>query len=159
MTELVVIKQNLQRDETWRYPAKLLERRPNAVVIEAYFNRSDTEVAGLLIHSGARFVEIYFADRWYNIFEIYAPDGTVSGWYCNISLPAEITDGRIAYVDLALDLLVFPDGTQKVLDEDEFEALEPAPELREQALRALAELSGLFDAPVTFRVLLSENLA
>ena len=32
---------------------------------------------------------------------------------------------QIRYVDLALDLLVFPDGRQLVLDEDEFEALHP----------------------------------
>ncbi len=153
MDDLVVVKLNLQGEETWRYPARTLEKRQNAVIIEAFFNRADVNVNGLLIRNGARFVEIYYTDRWYNIFEIYAPDGSVSGWYCNISKPAEISAGRIGYVDLALDLLVFPDGTQKVLDEDEFEALKPDAELRSQALRALVELSGRFDAPVTFRVL------
>jgi len=152
MSELVVIKLDTHGVEKWRYPARLLELRSNAVVIEAFFNREDTEVAGMVIPSNARFVEIYFSDRWFNIYEMYTPGGALLGWYCNICQPAEISTERISYVDLALDLLVYPDGRQIVLDEDEFEALQPDAGLRDQAQRALTELRGLFDVPVTYRV-------
>ena len=38
--------------------------------------------------------------------------------------PVEFKDDHIAYDDLALNLLVYPDGKQLVLDRDDFEALE-----------------------------------
>jgi predicted RNA-binding protein associated with RNAse of E/G family len=43
-------------------------------------------------------------------------------------------------VDLALDLVVLPDGKWTVLDEDEFAALKMAPGERFQAMRALEQL-------------------
>jgi protein associated with RNAse G/E len=86
---------------------------------------------------------------WYNIYEIHArEDGSVRGYYCNISRPAQIGAETISYVDLALDLLVYPDGRQLVLDEDEFAALPLSAAEREQAIRALGELQAGFTAHV-----------
>ncbi len=76
----------------------------------------------------------------------------IKGWYCNVCYPPEIVDGEIRYVDLALDLLVYPDGTQQVLDEDEFESLNLPPEVEEQALRALEELKRLVNPLHGFRI-------
>ena len=50
----------------------------------------------------------------------------------------------LSYVDLALDLLVFPDGSQLVLDEDEFAALNLSPSEQAAARQALAELQSSF---------------
>jgi protein associated with RNAse G/E len=153
MTEITVIKENLQHQETWRYPAEVLETRANAVLLEAFFNREDTDVHGLVMARGDRFVEIYYSDRWYNIYEIYGKtDRQLKGWYCNVSLPAEITAHEIHYVDLALDLLVFPDGRQLVLDEDEFNALGLDPLDQEKAREALQQLHGLFQHPDAVRL-------
>ncbi|HMB25353.1 MAG TPA: DUF402 domain-containing protein, partial [Anaerolineales bacterium] len=63
---------------------------------------------------------------------------------CNVGKPVEVRDGVVSYVDLALDLWVSANGTQTILDEDEFEALELSEELRTGALRGLAELQQLF---------------
>jgi predicted RNA-binding protein associated with RNAse of E/G family len=143
-----VIKQNTDRQETWRYTGEVLGRRPNAVLLQAYFNREDLSFHGMIFGKGDRFVEIFYADRWYNIFEIHdRASDALKGWYCNICLPAEIEDGRVSYVDLAIDLLVFPDGRQLVLDEDEFDALVLDEETRSCAQEALRELQALFDAP------------
>jgi predicted RNA-binding protein associated with RNAse of E/G family len=90
---------------------------------------------------GDRFVETYYTDRWYNIFEIHDRDDLhMKGYYCNISRPARFMDGRIEYVDLFLDLWVSPDGAQVVLDEDEFLAAQLDDATRRSALRSLAEL-------------------
>ena len=85
-------------------------------------------------------------DRWYNILEIHdREDDRLKGWYCNIGKPAVMEAGnKISYVDLALDLWVAPDGTQTVLDEDEFAALDLDDETRSKARAALAELQALF---------------
>ncbi len=144
MDLITVIKLNLARQETFRYTGLVLERRPDGVVLEAFFNRPDLPFHGLVMGKGDRFVEGYFTRRWYNIFEMHdRQDDHLKGWYCNVTLPAEISSQQVAYVDLALDLLVFPDGKQLVLDEDEFNALELDPATQIQALAALHELQGL----------------
>lgn len=145
---MVVIKRNTAREETWRYTGKVLELRPNAVLLQASFNRDDISFHGMLLGKGDRFVEIFYTDRWYNIFEIHdRADDMLKGWYCNICLPAEIEDGQVAYVDLAIDLLVYPDGRQLVLDEDEFAALDLDEDTRIRAREALGELQALFKTP------------
>jgi hypothetical protein len=144
-TELWVIKRNVEGKETWRYPARVLRSRPEAVLIEAFFNRPDTPFHGIILGEGDRFIEAYYRDRWYNIFEIHdRQDDRLKGWYCNVTLPAEIDDQAISYVDLALDLLVYPGGKQLMLDEDEFGELAITPAVRRQALDALHTLQGLF---------------
>jgi len=145
MSEIVVLKLNLERRETWRYSGQVLRRWRNAVLLEANFNRDDLPFHGILLRRGDRFIEKFYTDRWYNIFEIHdLEDDRIKGWYCNICCPAELADGQVSYVDLALDLLVFPDGNMLVLDEDEFADLQLDPETRRKALAALAELQSQF---------------
>ena len=50
----------------------------------------------------------------------------------------------ISYVDLALDLLVYPSGDQLVLDEEEFEALEIDGDTRRKGKLGLKVLQQLF---------------
>lgn len=129
-----------------RYQGVIVRREPNAITLEAEFNRPDRPFMDTVLRLGDRFVETYFTERWYNIFEIHDPqDGRLKGWYCNIGRPArmEAVD-VISYVDLALDLWVAPDGTQTVLDEDEFAALDLDAETKSRAQAALAELQKLF---------------
>jgi hypothetical protein len=140
-----VIKRNVAGEETWRYPARVLSRKPGAVLIEAFFNRPDTPFHGIVLGRGDRFIEAYYSAQWYNLYEIHDRlDDSLKGWYCNVTLPAEIGEQTISYVDLALDLLVYPGGKQLVLDEDEFDQLALTPQARAQALDALQTLRGLF---------------
>jgi Uncharacterized domain/protein associated with RNAses G and E len=145
MEAIDVIKQDPHGKETLRYAGRVLARRTNRVLLEALFNRDELPLDQLMLHRGDRFVELYFSDRWYNIFEIHdISDDRIKCWYCNISYPAEIQDGTVSYRDLALDLLVYPDGRQLVLDEDEFAELAIDDPLRDKARSALAELQRLF---------------
>ncbi len=151
--KIEVIKLNVQREETWRYTGQVIDRRPNAVLLEAFFNRDDTPFHGILLGRGDRFVEIFYTDRWYNIFEIHdRSDDLLKGWYCNICLPAALSGEQVSYVDLALDLLVYPDGRQLVLDEDEFSLLPIDGTTRVQAQAALAALQARFQHPSGFRL-------
>jgi predicted RNA-binding protein associated with RNAse of E/G family len=144
MSIITIVKLNIARQETFRYTGQVLERIPDGVVVEAFFNRPDLAFHGLVMGQGDRFVEIYFSQRWYNLFEMHdRQDDHLKGWYCNVTLPAEISTHQVAYVDLALDLLVFPGGKQLVLDEDEFNGLELDTSTRIQALAALHELQEL----------------
>jgi hypothetical protein len=142
---VTVIKLNDQGQETWRYQGKLLSQDESSITLEAFFDREDLDLHGMPLCKGDRFVETYYRDRWYNIFEIRArDDDRLRGWYCNIARPVQISDGAISYVDLSLDLLVFTDGRQVVLDEDEFAATNPSQELHDQAYQALQELQARF---------------
>jgi hypothetical protein len=142
---LTVIKQNIYGQETWRYHGALVHQDAHSITMEAFFDREDMEIHGMHLKKGDRFIETYYTDRWYNIFEIHArEDDHVRGWYCNIAQPACIDDATISYVDLALDLLVFPDNRQVILDEDEFTELDLSEQLRIQARQAIAELKEIF---------------
>lgn len=142
---ITVLKLNLAGEETWRYTGRLISQQGNKVVLEALFNRPDTPFHEILLKEGDRFLETFFTDRWYNIFEIHDRDSDqVKGWYCNIGYPAVLNDGVLSYVDLALDILVYQDGRQLVLDEDEFEVLPLDAGQRAQSLAALVEVRELF---------------
>lgn len=142
---ITVIKQDPAGRETWRYTGAVLKRAKNHIILEAFFDRDDMELNGIWLCRGDRFVETYFFNRWYNIFEIHdQSDDRLKGWYCNISSPATETDGLLVYRDFALDLLVFPDGRQIVLDQDEFAALELHTADRQKAEDALTELQNCF---------------
>lgn len=143
--DITVSKLDIAGRETWRYSGRVLSRGADFVQLEALFDRDDAVFHGITLRRGDRFVEIFYSSRWYNIFEIYDRDeDTLKGWYCNIGFPAEIEDGRVSYRDLALDLLVFPDGRQLVLDEDEFAELELSDNQRGLARQALTELQEQF---------------
>lgn len=140
---ITVIKRNPQAEETWRYSGVVVRSFPGGITLQAEFNRDDIPFHGILLRRGDRFVETFYTNRWYNIFEIHdVDDDRIKGWYCNIGKPAVLNGDELSYIDLALDLLVYPDGRQLVLDEEEFEALGLDVETKEKALAALEEVRG-----------------
>jgi len=146
MNETVtVLKLNLAGEVTWQYEGHILSLEPNVVVLEALFNRPDTPFMDVVLKEHDRFVETFYTDRWYNIFEIYDRDTTgLKGWYCNMCRPAVLTAETISYVDLALDLWVSVKGNQTLLDEEEFNLLNLDTEDRQIVLMAMAELQRVF---------------
>lgn len=126
------------------YQAEVAERLTDGVRLDALWTRPTTDLGYVTFETGDHFTEWYYTDRWYNIFEVTSPGGTLKGWYCNVAAPADIGDDQLYCRDLLLDLWVAPDGATLVLDEDEF-AAEPALDdaTRDQALAGLAELQRL----------------
>jgi uncharacterized protein len=142
-----VLKLDMAGDITWQYEGRVVRREPNAVVLEALFNRPDLPFVDVVFKRDDRFVETFYTDRWYSIFEIYdRDDGKLKGWYCNIGRPATVGDGTVSYVDLALDLWVSADGKQAVLDKDEFDGLRLDTHERANCLAALSGLQKIFEA-------------
>jgi uncharacterized protein len=143
--KITVQKKNPAGEVTYEYEGVLLNRDKHSIVLEAFFDRADMSFMDVLFKTGDRFVEYYYTDHWYNIFAIHdRDDKRIKGWYCNIGMPAVFEDGVVSYVDLALDLWVATDGTQTVLDEEEFEALGLNAELRAAALEGLHQLRQRF---------------
>lgn len=146
LKKITIIKMNHLEEEVWRYPGRVLTRNAHSILVEARFNHSDVDIHGVLLRENDRFLERYYDDRWYNIMEARdRDDGFLKGWYCNVTRPARITGDRVFYVDLALDLLAYPDGRFLILDQDEFETLDLDPETRQKALAGLEALVMIAD--------------
>jgi len=147
MKSINIFKQDYLGRDVWKYSGKLIERDKSKIVIEAYFDREDTQVDQLILRRGDKFIESYYSNEWFNIYQIHdRRNGQVKGWYCNLCYPAQIEQDSVFYRDLELDLLVYPDGAQVILDKQEFEALPIAGEVRLKALEGLDQLKEVFSA-------------
>lgn len=144
---LTVIKLNPQGTEMLRYNGEVIAREAHRVVIQAFWTMAEKDLGYTRFETGDRFIEYYYTDRWYNIFDIADASGTRKGWYCNITEPAHVyhtnTHETIKQVDLYLDLWIRPDGQSLLLDEDEFAAAVLTPEQRQGAQQGLHELYSL----------------
>jgi protein associated with RNAse G/E len=111
--------------QAYAWDGVVLRCDESGIVLRAPFNVDLVDLGFTTFRRGDEFIEFYYFDRWYNVFQISAPDGTLKGWYANVGLPAELKPelGELVYVDLALDVWTHPDGKFIVLDQDEFEAL------------------------------------
>jgi len=144
---VTVVKLDHRAKEKWRYDGLVLARETSSITVEAVYDQADEDLNSLSLRKGDRFVERHYADRWYNVFAVYdGTSGRLKGWYCNITRPARIDGDQVSAEDLALDLIVRPDGSWTVLDEEEFEAQALSAPDRTNALAALAELKGLAQA-------------
>jgi protein associated with RNAse G/E len=116
------------------------------IVLRAHFNVDLVDLGPTTFRRGDEFIEFYYFDRPYNVFQVSTPDGTLKGWYANVGLPAELEAavGELRYVDLALDIWTHPNGEFVVLDQDEFEVLKAAyaelADTAEQGRTALLEV-------------------
>jgi uncharacterized protein len=138
-------KKNLNGDVVFQYDGDVVGREDNAIILEAFFGRDDMSFMNVTLKRGDRFVETFYTDRWFNIFEIFdRDDKSFKGWYCNIGKPAVIEGELVSYIDLALDLWVAPDGTQTVLDEDELIELNLDDLLKQKVYAGLDELRRVF---------------
>lgn len=147
MNTITVIKNDHTGREVWRYEGRLLTRGATWVNLEAVFTRPDLHTPYYTIRQGDRFVEWFYSDRWYSLFEMHdVDDGHLTGWYCNVNRPAVLAVDTITTDDLALDLFVTPSGAITLLDEDEFAALPLDETTRAQARRAVNEITRLVEA-------------
>jgi hypothetical protein len=127
--------------EMLRWHAVVRRAETTSIQVEARFNAPEVDRAGLAFRRGDRLLETYFTDRCYNIFAVYDADTpALKGWYCNVSRPARLQDSEVTWVDLALDVIVLPDGRTAVLDEEEFAALRIPEDDRRAARQAVDEL-------------------
>lgn len=131
-----------------RYPATLLADDGTRVSVRAPWAGEGVRDFGFVrFEPGDVFTEHYWRDRWYAVKEVRAGDGTLKGWYCDITRPAVRSGAELVVEDLDLDLWVSGDGKDVLrLDEDEFAASGLAgrdPEAAAAARSALDELEAL----------------
>src|SRR5262249_15640704 len=68
----------------------------------------------------------FFSLHSFNAFSVFAPDGTLRGWYANVTHPSRLDTTTEPFTlfwhDLYLDVVALPDGMVVVRDEDELDA-------------------------------------
>ena len=147
--EVIVSARKYDGTEHRRWPARVTTHEANLLILDAEFTEDIHHQLLGVVARGTTSIEYYWLDRWYNIFRFLKPDGELRSFYCNVNIPPTF-DGRVlSYVDLDIDILVAPDLTYKIVDEDEFD-LNAAKynyplRIRESAYQALAELVALIE--------------
>ncbi|MDY3917447.1 MAG: DUF402 domain-containing protein [Candidatus Limivivens sp.] len=97
------------------------------------------------LHHG---LSCYFLERGWKVSKFYDHSGSLISWYCDI-VDYQYDEPTDTYVvtDLLADVIVYPDGSVRVVDLDELaQALDSgilSPELLKKALRRLDRLLGL----------------
>ena len=141
MTPIRIYKQDEHGNEVLHYDGVVVSRTETEICVRAVFQYGTADMGYMTMERGDIFTEWFYTDRWYNIFRIEnGKTGALRGWYCNITRPAVINAAEIRADDLALDVIITPDGTTHLLDEDEFEALAIPVEDRQAARDAVAHL-------------------
>jgi protein associated with RNAse G/E len=93
-------------------------------------------------------LEIYFKQRWYNVWHICEQISNSNQIYCNLAMPAARTERGIAWIDLDLDYRVHMDGRIERLDEAEYRAhiasMGYSAEMQAHVQAACAEIEALY---------------
>jgi protein associated with RNAse G/E len=114
----------------------------NAIVLATRWAQPPVRLGYVTLEPADRWLETFYADRWYNVFEIRTGDGRLKGWYCNMTRPARIDSRAVVWDDLALDVWVPPARRPSILDREEFDALPLSRSERDAARAALTALLG-----------------
>jgi protein associated with RNAse G/E len=134
-------------NRSWR--VRLKRREGPLVVVEGVFEEEVRHPLLGHIVEGTRSTEYFWADRWYSVFRFREPSGALRNFYCNLNMPPTFEKDFIKFVDLDIDVLVTPDLSYRILDEDEFELhaekYRYPPDVRRRAFEALAEVIGLIE--------------
>jgi uncharacterized protein len=92
-------------------------------------------------------LELYFPQRWYNLWHICEQQSSVNLMYINLSIPAMLRGDVLEWVDLDLDYRVHVDHSVELLDEAEFAEnaarFDYPPELIAQVRAACREIEAL----------------
>ena len=105
-----------------RWYAQISRQEGSLLVLDAKF---EEEIRHPLLGTVAPetvSIEYYWLDRWYNVFRFVEPTGELRNFYCNVNVPPILQRNVLSYIDLDMDVLVAPDFSYRILDEDEFAA-------------------------------------
>src|SRR3569833_1022400 len=103
------------------WPGALVSEKDGLITLIAHFSATHFHNDLGTIHAGTISIEHFWLDRWYNVFRFSEPDGQPKAVYTNITMPATFVGSVLDYVDLDIDVILWPDGRVNVLDRDDFE--------------------------------------
>jgi len=149
-TPIRILSTKFDGSPHYEYWGRLIDQHEGVirVITDAGTPTSSYRGEGLM---RSRMTQLFFTDRWYNVFHNYVPVGRLGmHWYANVGTPARIEGDTLHWVDLDLDLMDTQVRGLFVDDEDEFAEhqilMSYPPEIVASAEAALAELLSLAGA-------------
>lgn len=132
-----------------RWSAQLSLQQGSLIVLDAKFEEEIQHSLLGTIAPETVSIEYYWLNRWYNIFRFVEPAGELRNFYCNVNVPPVFQKNVLSYIDLDIDILVAPDFSYSILDEDEFavnaERYNYPTKVRRHSQEALEELLTLIE--------------
>ena len=152
--ELRIVKISPEGEEVTTYPGWIIDAGAAApwIALKADWVRKVVEMDGLQFIPGDTLHEFFSPVHWFNLFSVWSPEGTLRGWYANVTRPTRIDSSTIPatlyWPDLYVDLIGLPSGEFAIRDEDELqesdlEVTDPA--LHAHILSVRDELVRLFE--------------
>lgn len=122
MREIFVPEDKYNGQKHYSYPLLLLSETPAVVVGYGPFGRPLTHPSMGLTRLPVQHhsVESHFRQQPFNISAGFDAAGRLKRYFCNVATPSTFADGVISSIDLDLDLVVAPDLSYHVEDEEEF---------------------------------------
>jgi hypothetical protein len=143
---ITIIKRDEKRNPVFQYQGEICHSTEKGFLIQAIFGLPQVVEEDVTFLKGDLFQEYYLFHKWFNIYQVQVGrSAQIKAWYCNICRPMLYLENRIEFDDLALDLLVLPDGRQRILDREEFRAICISGHERRLALEGLSELQHIFE--------------
>ncbi|MGH2560794.1 MAG: DUF402 domain-containing protein, partial [Thermomicrobiales bacterium] len=115
-TALTIVKRAPDGSEAARYAGFVIDAGAPApwVAVESIWTHRAYDLDGLLFLRGDTLHEFFSPADWFNSFSVFAPDGTLRGWYANVTYPARLDQTTDPYTltwhDLYLDVVALPEG-------------------------------------------------
>ena len=111
-------KHNGKIYKAWDEAVLLDYRKEEGIYIFGNDHTKVTEVDGRSWHTKEPAILFFFENHWYNIIGQCKKQGIY--YYCNMASPILIEEDTIKYIDYDLDVKVFPNGSFKVVDKNEY---------------------------------------
>lgn len=109
-------KHNQKVHRVWKN-TEILEINDN-LLVTAHKRAKVIEDNGRTWYTKEPAICYFYEDKWFNVIVMFKKDGIY--YYCNLSSPYLFDGEGVKYIDYDLDVKVFPDGTYRILDENEY---------------------------------------
>ncbi|WP_338554471.1 DUF402 domain-containing protein [Paenibacillus sp. KS-LC4] len=108
-------------EHNWLIPAHLLLPQHAALgfMVTINFETPIVEASGKVWMSEVPAVSFFLPGQWYNVVALLEEGGI--RYYCNLTSPYTWNNTLLTYIDYDLDVIRLPDGSRRVVDEDEYE--------------------------------------
>jgi hypothetical protein len=117
MAEILEIKETLAGARQ-SFLCRVLARRAGEVVV-LFVLPAGRAVDGVPLPAGTVTFGYFWEARPYNVYHWMTPGGATIAFYVNVADRTRIDESTLAFRDLAVDVLVPPQGPPRVLDENE----------------------------------------
>lgn len=118
-TTMTEMKHNLNKPDQTFY-CQLVRHEGDRVVLSYVSDRAYTvRETGVVFVPGTLTLAYYQEGLPYIVWKLIGPDGRLVGYYVHLCDRVRIRPDAVEYRDLLLDIWFFPDGSSRLMDEDE----------------------------------------